>query len=105
MESNYAALQRDLACCQGELAARNDDIAVLKDAHSAAEAQVTQQSQDIQVTCWSRHLTAEQVLSLHTTIPHLPSLQNGVSQLNLRQISAHMYEHLRNTGKGRHSLS
>ncbi len=59
MESNYAALQHDLACCQGELAANKDDITVLKDAHSAAEAQVTQQSQDIQVTCWSRHLTAE----------------------------------------------
>ena len=58
-ESNHAALQRDLACCQGELAARNADIIVLKDAHSAAEAQVTQQSQDIEVTCWSRHLTAE----------------------------------------------
>lgn len=49
MERNHAALQQDLASCQGELAARCDDLEVLKDAHAAAEAQVTQQSQDIQV--------------------------------------------------------
>ena len=49
IEANYAALQRDMACCQGELAARCDDIAVLKDAHAAAEAQVTQLSNDVQV--------------------------------------------------------
>ena len=49
-EANYAALQRDLASCQGELAARCDDLEVLRDAHAAAEAQVTQQSQDIQVS-------------------------------------------------------
>ena len=50
MEATYAALQRDLASCQGELAARCDDLEVLRDAHAAAEAQVTQQSQDIQVS-------------------------------------------------------
>ena len=50
MERNHAALQHDLASCQGELAARCDDLEVLKDAHTAAEAQVTQQSQDIQVS-------------------------------------------------------
>ena len=49
MESNHAALQRDLACCQGELSARCDDLTVHKDAHAAAEAQVIQQSHDIQV--------------------------------------------------------
>ncbi len=50
VEANYAALQRDMACSQGELAARCDDIAVLKDAHMAAEAQVSQLSDDVQVT-------------------------------------------------------
>ena len=50
MERNHAALQKDFASCQGELAARCDDLDVLRDAHAAAEAQVTQQSQDIQVS-------------------------------------------------------
>lgn len=54
MEANYAALQRDMACGQGELAARCDDIAVLKDALAAAEAQVTQLSNDVQVRLSTR---------------------------------------------------
>ena len=60
IEAKCAALQRDMACCQGELAARCDDIAVLKDAHAAAEAQGTQLSNDVQV----RHLTMWQIANL-----------------------------------------
>ncbi len=69
MERNYAALQEDFASCQGELAARCDDLEVLRDAHAAAEAQVAQQSQDLQVSA-RPHASICQAYVLLSTIVH-----------------------------------
>ncbi|CAL5228386.1 g11509 [Coccomyxa viridis] len=73
MERNYVALQEDFASCQGELAARCDDLEVLRDAHAAAEAQVAQQSQDLQA--WE-----QQVASLSRQVANVTSEQEDAQR-------------------------